>query len=175
MIRKANKAVFGQYLKNVVDCTVTSSNPSSPLIIDGHGWLLYQITSFTGFETYGDKLSPYVSCVFIQVKMGPLADRVGVSNMQLTALTAGLINHSGGDVDNISLSKSTTRRSRATAREMGAAKVKENFSCKNGQINFDGKLLTDLGGFGKVRGSQRGAYPLLPLQQEPNSRGAHNS
>ena len=91
MIRKANKAVFGQYLKNVVDCTVTSSNPSSPLIIDGHGWLLYQITSFTGFETYGDKLSPYVSCVFIQVKMGPLADRVGVSNMQLTALTAGLI------------------------------------------------------------------------------------
>ena len=82
--------------------------------------------------------------------MGPLADRVGVSNMQLTALTAGLINHSGGDVDNISLSKSTTRRSRATAREMGAAKVKENFSCKNGQINFDGKLLPDLGGFGKV-------------------------
>ena len=53
-------------------------------------------------------------------------------------------------MDNISLSKSTTRRSRATAREMGAAKVKENFSCKNGQINFDGKLLTDLGGFGKV-------------------------
>ena len=83
-------------------------------------------------------------------KMGPLADRVGVSNMQLTALTAGLINHSGGVVDNISLSKSTTWRSRATAREMGAAKVKENFSCKNGQINFDGKLLTDLGGFGKV-------------------------
>ena len=28
--------------------------------------------------------------------------------------------------------------------------MKENFSCKNGQINFDGKLLTDLGGFGKV-------------------------
>ena len=83
-------------------------------------------------------------------KMGPLADRVGVSNMQLTALTAGLINHSGGEVDNISLSKSTTRRSRATAREVGAAKVKENFSCKNGQIKFDGKLLTDLGGFGKV-------------------------
>ena len=57
----------------------------------------------------------------IMKKMDPLADRVGVSNMQLTALTAGLINHSGGEVDNISLSKSTTRRSRATAREMGAA------------------------------------------------------
>ena len=35
MMRKANKAALGQYLKNVVDCTVTSSNPSSPLIIDG--------------------------------------------------------------------------------------------------------------------------------------------
>ena len=58
MIRKANKAVFGQYLKNIVDCTVTSSNPSSPLIIDG-GWLLYQITSFTGFETYGDIANEY--------------------------------------------------------------------------------------------------------------------
>ena len=83
-------------------------------------------------------------------KMGPLADRVGVSDMQLTALTAGMINHSGGDVADISLSKSTTRRIRATAREVGAAKVKKDFSCQNGQINFDGKLLTDLGCFGKV-------------------------
>ena len=64
--------------------------------------------------------------------------------------TAGMINHSGGDVADISLSKSTTRRRRATAREVGAAKVKKDFSCQNGQINFDGKLLKDLGGFGKV-------------------------
>ena len=28
--------------------------------------------------------------------------------------------------------------------------MKENFLCSNGQINFDGKLLTDLWGFGKV-------------------------
>ena len=82
--------------------------------------------------------------------MGPLADRVGVSDMQLTALTAGMINHSGGNVDEISFSKSTTRRSRATAKATGAKKVKENYLCSNGQINFDGKLLTDLGGFGKV-------------------------
>ena len=60
IIRKANKAVFRQYLKNVVDCTVTSSNPSSPLIIEG-GWLLYQITSFTDFETYGDIANEYQS------------------------------------------------------------------------------------------------------------------
>ena len=82
--------------------------------------------------------------------MGPLADRVGVSDMQLTALTAGMINHSECDIADISLSKSTTRRRRATAREVGAAKVKKDVSCQNGQINFDGKLLTDLGGFGKV-------------------------
>ena len=59
-----------------------------------------------------------------------------------------MINHSIGDVPDISLSKSTTRRRRATAKEVGAAKFKKDFSCQNGQINFDGKLLTDLGGFG---------------------------
>ena len=62
MMRKANKAALGQYLKNVVDCTVKFSNPSSPLIIDG-GWLLYQVTSFTGFETYGDIANEYLKLV----------------------------------------------------------------------------------------------------------------
>ena len=52
-MRKANKAALGQHLKNVVDCTVTSSNPSSTSVIDG-GWLLYQANSCTGFETNGD-------------------------------------------------------------------------------------------------------------------------
>ena len=55
-----------------------------------------------------------------------------------------------GNVDEISLSKSTARRSRATARATGAKKVKENFLCSNGQINFDGNLLTYFWGFGKV-------------------------
>ena len=62
IMRKANKAALGQYLKNVVDCTVTLSNPSSPLIIDG-GWLLYQVTSFTGFETYSDIANEYLKLV----------------------------------------------------------------------------------------------------------------
>ena len=97
--------------------------------------------------------------------MGPLADRVGVSDMQLTALTAGMINHSGGDVADISLSKSTTRRRRATAREVGAAKVKKDFSCQNSQINFDGKLLTDLGGFGKVN-----RLAVVVAQEEENQQ-----
>ena len=107
----------------------------------------------------------------IMKKMGPLADhRVGVSNMQLTA---GLLNHSGGDVDSISLSESTTRRSRATAREVGAAKVKENFSCKNGQINFDGKLLINFGGFGKVNrlAAQEKDNQLLCVTKTDDSTG----
>ena len=62
MTRKANKAALGQYLKNVFDCTVISTNPSSPLIIDG-GWQLYPITSFTGFETYGDIANEYLKLV----------------------------------------------------------------------------------------------------------------
>ena len=64
MMRKANKAALGlgQYLKNVVDCNVTSSKSSSPSIIDG-GWLLYQVTSFTGFETYGDIANAYLRLV----------------------------------------------------------------------------------------------------------------
>ena len=45
--------------------------------------------------------------------MGPLADRVGVSDMQLTALTAGMINHSGGDVADISLEEDELQRERS--------------------------------------------------------------
>ena len=62
MMRKANNAALGQYLKIFVDCTVTSSNPSSPLLIDG-GWLLYQIDSCTGFEIYGDIANEYLKLV----------------------------------------------------------------------------------------------------------------
>ena len=59
MMIKANKAALGQYLKNVVDCTVISSNPSSSLIIDGRR-LMYQMTSCTGFETCGDIANEYL-------------------------------------------------------------------------------------------------------------------
>ena len=45
MMRKANKAALGHYLKNVVDCTVTISNLSSPLIIYG-GWLVATLSSY---------------------------------------------------------------------------------------------------------------------------------
>ena len=48
--------------------------------------------------------------------IGHIADREGISNMQACALTAGIVNHCDGDIDNLSLSKSTARRHRATSR-----------------------------------------------------------
>ena len=68
----------------------------------------------------------------------------------MTGIFAAISNHGGGDINNISLSKSTARRHRATARKEVAATIKENFTCDVGQINFDGKLLPNLYGFGKV-------------------------
>jgi len=68
----------------------------------------------------------------------------------MTGIFAAISNHGGGDISNISLSKSTARRHRATARKEVAATIKENFTCDVGQINFDGKLLPNLYGFGKV-------------------------
>ena len=55
-------------------------------------------------------------------RVGPTADRLGLSNNQLTTITAVIANHAGGD----------------------------NFSLTLGQVNFDGKLLDDLNGLQKV-------------------------
>ena len=83
-------------------------------------------------------------------KLGPSADRLNLTNNQLTSMVAAFTNHGGGEIDNISLSKSTTRRKRKVARREMAADVRRNFTCRPGQINFDGKLMADLYGFGKV-------------------------
>ena len=83
-------------------------------------------------------------------KVGPTADRLGISNNQLTAITAVITNHGGGDIDDLSLSKSTARRSRASARKKEAEDIRSNFSLTFGQVNFDGKLLNDLYGFQKL-------------------------
>ena len=47
-------------------------------------------------------------------------------------------------------SKSTTRRSRIQTRKQKVDDIKESFQCSHAQVNFDGKLLKDLGGFEKV-------------------------
>ena len=69
----------------------------------------------------------------------------------LTSVIAAVTNHGGGDIKQLSLSKSTARRHRAAVRLEQAAHIKRDFICNVGQINFDGKLLADLGGFGKVQ------------------------
>ena len=80
-------------------------------------------------------------------RVGPTADRLGLSNNQLTTITAVIANHAGGE---LSLSKSTARRHRASGRRDGAQEVRDNFSLTLGQVNFDGKLLSDLNGLQKV-------------------------
>ena len=58
-----------------------------------------------------------------------------------------------GDVDDLTLSKSSALRKREVAREKVSKVIKDNFSYDTGcQINFDGKLLKDLPGhlIGKV-------------------------
>ena len=84
-------------------------------------------------------------------KVGPAADRLGLSHQQATAFLSSIINNSGGNLDNFAVSTSTARRSRATARAEGATSIKDSYTFLIGQINFDGKLLGDLeGSFDKV-------------------------
>ena len=80
-------------------------------------------------------------------------------------MVALVTNHGGGVINQLSLSKSTARRHRSSARSEQAATIKRDFNSNVGQINFDGKLLADLGGFGKVN---RLAVVLI---QEEDSTG----
>ena len=83
-------------------------------------------------------------------KLGPAADRLNLSGSQLTGIVAAITNHSGGNIDNISLSKSTARRHRSKARGESSLSIKSSFTCDVGQVNFDSKLLSGLKGYGKV-------------------------
>ena len=62
-------------------------------------------------------------------ELGAAADRLNLSSTQLTGIIAAATNHGGGDIDIISLSKSTTNRHRASARKEKAAIIRRNFSC----------------------------------------------
>ena len=88
-------------------------------------------------------------------KLGPAADRLELSNICYCC--------SDGDIKQLSLSKSTARRHRAAVRSEQAAHIKRDFICNVGQINFDGKLLADLGGFGKVN-----RLAVVLVQEEEN-------
>ena len=78
-------------------------------------------------------------------KLAPAADRLEISNSTLASVIAAVTNHGGGDINQLSLSKSTARRHRTSARSEQAATIKRDFNSNVGQINFDGKLLEDLG------------------------------
>ena len=61
-------------------------------------------------------------------KMGPAADRLNIPNATLTGLLAAVINNSGGDIGDITLSTSSARLHRAAARKELAVTVREEFS-----------------------------------------------
>ena len=96
-------------------------------------------------------------------KLGPAADRLNLSNNVLTSVVAAVTNHGGGDIQELSLSKSSARRHRASARSEKAITIKRDFVCNPGQINFDGKILPGLGGFGKVN-----RLAVVLVQEEEN-------
>ena len=83
----------------------------------------------------------------ILTKTGLAADRLNITSTQVTGYLASLINNSGGNVDDIVLSKSSCIRHREKARSQNSQAIKESFECKDTcQINFDGKLMKDLPG-----------------------------
>ena len=91
-------------------------------------------------------------------KACPVADRLGLSHQQATAFLSSIINNSGGNLDEIA------RRSRATARTEGATSIMDSYTFLIGQINFDGKLLSDLeGSFDKVN-----RLAVVAVQEEGN-------
>ena len=62
MMRKANKAALGKYLKKLNDLTLTTSSSKSPLIIDD-GWLLHQPSSFNGCDTFDNVAQKYLKLI----------------------------------------------------------------------------------------------------------------
>ena len=97
-------------------------------------------------------------------KVGPAADRLGLSHQQATAFLYSIINNSGGNLDEIAVSKSTARRSRATARAKGATSIKDSYTFLIGQINFVGKLLGDL----EVSFDKVNRLTVVAVQEEGN-------
>ena len=98
-------------------------------------------------------------------KGGPAADRLGLSHQQATAFLFSIINNSGGNLDEIAVSTSTARRSRATARAEGATSIKDSYTFLIWQINFDGNFwgIWGEGSFDKVY-----KLAVVAVQEEGN-------
>ena len=67
-------------------------------------------------------------------KLGPAADRLNLSNNVLTSVVAAVTNHGGGDIEELSLSKSTARRQRSKARAEQASSIKGNSSLTSADL-----------------------------------------
>ena len=64
----------------------------------------------------------------------------------LTSVITAVTNHVGGDIQELSLSKSSARQQRASVRSEKSVTIKRDFICNLRQINFDGKILPGLVG-----------------------------
>ena len=64
--------------------------------------------------------------------------------------------------------QATARNSRTTARKEAASYIKKTFFFTCGQINFDGKLLQELGGTEKVN-----RLAVVAVQEEENQLLCH--
>ena len=110
-------------------------------------------------------------------KIGPACDRLGTSNNNIVATIATIVNHCGGDIDDLSLSKSTARRHRKKSRHLSDNVIKDDFLCEDiCQINFDAKLLPTLGGFGSVNrlaivAVQEDCNQILAIAKTENGTG----
>ena len=77
----------------------------------------------------------------------------------------------------VALSKSTARRHRQKARAVASKKIKDDFECADiCQINFDAKLLPNLGGFGSVNrlaivAVQEDCNQILTIAKTENGTG----
>ena len=95
----------------------------------------------------------------------------------MTCFLTDIVNHCGGDIDDLSLSKSTARRHRKESRHFAANVIKDDFVFEDiCQINFDAKLLPTLGGFGSVNrlavvAVQEDCNQILAIAKTENGTG----
>ena len=102
-----------------------------------------------------------------------------MTSSQVIGFIASVVNHGGGNVDDITLSKSSCLRQRAAARSQKSKQIKESFSCEDVcQVNFDSKLVKELEGhrLGKVNRlavtlQQESGTKILKLAKTEDSTG----
>ena len=121
------------------------------------------ISSTNKFIEGRDQWQTLVSLTVFMLDLQSAADRLGLSNQQVTGVLASIVNHSGGNLDDVSISTSTSRNSQTTARKEAASYTRKTFSFTCGQVNFDGKLLQEFGVTEKVN-----RLAVVAVQEEEN-------